>query len=134
MISASDGAIVVGDMQEHPYWDVPFHYDHSKYLVAAAFFAAGALAVPVAEPGKPPSPAPSKPTQPTKPSQPTATVVSQTNQCGNDATPYCCNTDNKGKYTLCSLLSTGSTCSQTTVCCNANNSIQVCLGDAQISV
>ncbi|KAJ9616546.1 hypothetical protein H2200_000265 [Cladophialophora chaetospira] len=70
----------------------------TKYFALAALIATGALAVPVAEPNKP------KPNPPPKPAQPTATTVSQTNQCGNNAQPYCCDTDGKGAYTVCKVL------------------------------
>lgn len=33
-----------------------------------------------------------------------ATTVNQTNNCGNGAMPYCCNTDNGGQYTTCSAM------------------------------
>ena len=81
----------------------------AKYLALAALIATGALAAPAAEanPNKPaPPPPPPKPTKPTQPAQPSPTTVAQSNQCGNDATPYCCNTDNTGKYTTCSVLGT----------------------------
>lgn len=65
----------------------------SKYFTVVALIATGVLA------------APPKPDKPNKPAQPATTVVSQTNQCGNGATPYCCNTDNSGKYTTCKTMS-----------------------------
>lgn len=67
-----------------------------KLFALATLLASGALAVPVAEPE------PGKPTKPEKPSPPSINVVS--NQCGNGAAPYCCNTDNKGKYTTCKVM------------------------------
>ena len=67
-----------------------------KLFALATLLASGALAVPVAEPE------PGKPTKPEKPQPPTINV--QSNQCGNGAAPYCCNTDNKGKYTTCKVL------------------------------
>ncbi|KIV88714.1 hypothetical protein PV10_08372 [Exophiala mesophila] len=84
-----------------------------KLFALATLLASGALAVPVAEPE------PGKPTKPEKPAPPSINV--QSNQCGNGAAPYCCNTDNKGKYTTCKVLGSGSQCGATTVCCNAQN-------------
>ncbi|KAK4976483.1 hypothetical protein LTR66_010870 [Elasticomyces elasticus] len=96
----------------------------SKIFAIAALFASGALAAPApaaeAEANYKPAP------------RPQPTIVSQSNSCGNGAMPYCCNTDNMGAYTTCSVMGSGSVCSQTTVCCNANNSVQVCLGNANI--
>lgn len=67
----------------------------TKVFAFATILAAGALAAPAAEANPP------KPTPPQNPPQPTQTTVNQSNACGNNATPYCCNTDNKGKYTTC---------------------------------
>ena len=84
----------------------PIDMHFTKYFTIVALVAAGALAAPT-EPKQTTTTTPAaKPTKPTKPAQPTATVVQQTNQCGNGATPYCCNTDNSGKYTTCSVLGT----------------------------
>lgn len=63
----------------------------TNILTVVVLLASGALA----SPGKPP--------KPEKPSPPV--VVAQQNQCGNGAAPYCCNTDNSGKYTTCEVLS-----------------------------
>jgi hypothetical protein len=54
-----------------------------KFLGLASLLAGTAFAAPAAEP-KPP-----------KPSSPASTVT-QTNVCGNNVTPYCCNADNGG--------------------------------------
>ena len=61
-----------------------------KALAFIGLLAGGALAAPNAEPNppKPPKPSPSPPPP-------------QKNACGNNATPYCCNTDNKGNYAYC---------------------------------
>lgn len=72
----------------------------SKYIALAAFIATGVLAAPAAEP-EPNPPKPSKPSKPSKPAQPTQTAVVQQNSCGNGNMPFCCNTDNSGKYTSC---------------------------------
>lgn len=106
----------------------------TQHLALVGLFAATALAAPIEDscPQKPAKPAPA----------PT------TNACGNDATPYCCNTDvlgfgscyTYGTSSVCFLLlriaagkSTFSTdkhtcgtefssqCSQTVICCNAEN-------------
>ncbi|KAK4986235.1 hypothetical protein LTR50_005464 [Elasticomyces elasticus] len=66
----------------------------SKIFAIAALFASGALAAPAAE-----AEAAHKPTP-----RPQPTVVSQSNSCGNNAMPYCCNTDNYGAYTTCSVM------------------------------
>ena len=79
-----------------------------KIISIIALMATTALANPPPKPVKP-QPPPPPPTN------------EQTNTCGNGATPYCCNTDNKGKYTTCKAGIGGSQCSATTVCCNANN-------------
>ncbi|MCJ1245560.1 hypothetical protein MMC30_002764 [Trapelia coarctata] len=72
--------------------------------------------------------------KPTKPAKPTPTPGPvQTNVCGNNDAPYCCNTDGFGFYTTCYVLTGGNVCSATTVCCNADNSVQVCLGNAVIN-
>ncbi|KIV77852.1 hypothetical protein PV11_09631 [Exophiala sideris] len=89
----------------------------AKYFTLAAFVATGALAAP----GKPP-----------KPSAPSTPSNSNINTCANGAEPYCCNTDDSGQYTTCEVLASDNTCSATTVCCNAQESTQVCLGSAQI--
>jgi len=70
---------------------------YTKIFTIVALFAAGAFAAPApeAEANKPTKPA-HPPPQPTGPTQ--------TNTCGNGATPYCCNTDNNGFYTTCSVL------------------------------
>jgi hypothetical protein len=67
-----------------------------KYFALAALIVTGVVAAPAAEPNPP------KPNPPPKPAQPTP--VQQTNQCGNNATPYCCDTDGKGAYTTCKVL------------------------------
>ena len=102
-----------------------------KTLAITAFLAASVIASPIAEANPP------KPTKPAKP--PTGPV--ETNVCANGDAPYCCNTDNFGYYTTCSVFSElptlchsirspvvlttrlagGNICSGTTVCCNANN-------------
>ncbi|KAF2717643.1 hypothetical protein K431DRAFT_306736 [Polychaeton citri CBS 116435] len=99
----------------------------NKYLTLAALMATTSLAAPAAEAEA------AAAQKPTKPAKPTATPVSQANQCANGAQPYCCNTDNKGLYTDCYVMGTAGICSSTTVCCNANNSIQICLGNAVIN-
>ncbi|KAK4945270.1 hypothetical protein LTR10_015429 [Elasticomyces elasticus] len=91
----------------------------AKYFTLAALVATGALAAP----GKA-----SKPAAPSTPSN----SNSNSNACANGAEPYCCNTDDSGQYTTCSVLASDNTCSATTVCCNAQDSTQVCLGSAQI--
>lgn len=63
----------------------------TKYFTVAAIVTTGVLAAPREAPAKPSKPA-SPPTN------------SQGNACGNGAAPYCCNTDNLGKYTVCALL------------------------------
>lgn len=65
----------------------------TKIFAFVTILAAGAFAAPAAE---------ANPPKPTKPApQPQPTNVNQSNACGNGATPYCCNIDNKGKYTTC---------------------------------
>ena len=49
-----------------------------------------------------PAPDANKPTKPAAPVAPT--TVSQSNSCGNGGSQYCCNTDNFGVYTTCSVL------------------------------
>lgn len=69
---------------------------------------------------------------------PPASIVSQANQCGNDATPYCCNNEVKhGGEANCNSMGTpspgeaamskltlasdqSSICDTTVICCNAN--------------
>ena len=63
-----------------------------KVISLAALFAGTAFAAPAAE-------ADAKPPKPKKPSF--TTTVTQTNICGNNVTPYCCNSDNKGGYVDC---------------------------------
>lgn len=79
---------------------IPQKMHFTKYFAIVAFIATGVLASPM--PGKAPPPPPPKPAPPPPPSQPT--TVSQSNTCGNNATPYCCNTDSKGAYTTCKVL------------------------------
>lgn len=66
----------------------------TKAFAIAAFFAASAFAAPGAEPTRP-----DKPGKPNKPEP--KPPVNQSNACGNNASPYCCNTDNKGSYASC---------------------------------
>jgi hypothetical protein len=83
-----------------------------------AFLAVAIVAVSAApNPGyKPPKPAPPP-------------IVKQTNYCGNGVTAYCCNSESGfGQYTDCSSFDQSTTCSGTIVCCNANDSIQTCIG------
>ncbi|KAI4226526.1 MAG: hypothetical protein LQ349_006865 [Xanthoria aureola] len=89
----------------------------TQHLALVGLFAATALAAPTEDscPQKPAKPAPA----------PT------TNACGNDATPYCCNTDVFG-FGSCYTYEFSSQCSQTVICCNAENSVQVCIGNAEI--
>ncbi|MCJ1423550.1 hypothetical protein MMC29_001434 [Sticta canariensis] len=89
-------------------------------LTFAVLLAGSALAVPApdAHRAKPPKPV----YEPPPPS-----VVNQSNSCGNGAQPYCCDSDNGGS-TVCNVSGGSSVCSGTTVCCNANNSAQSCLG------
>jgi hypothetical protein len=67
-----------------------------KVFGLAALLAGTAFAAPAAEAeaGRP------KPPKPTAPPAP----VTQTNVCGNNVAPYCCNTDNKGKVTTCNAM------------------------------
>ncbi|KAL8806444.1 MAG: hypothetical protein Q9182_001359 [Xanthomendoza sp. 2 TL-2023] len=95
----------------------------TKFLALVGFFATAAIAAPNAEPNNP------KPTKPT----PSPSPPAQQNVCGNGAQPYCCNTDSKGAYTSCYAFQFSSQCSQTTVCCNAQNSVQTCIGNARIT-
>ncbi|KAJ5443628.1 uncharacterized protein N7458_007500 [Penicillium daleae] len=46
----------------------------------------------------------------------------QSNYCGTTGMSYCCNGGN------CSAMGTNSICSTTVVCCNAQDSIDICLG------
>merc|ERR1711874_413556 len=94
-----------------------------KLIALTGFFASAAYAVPT-DPVKP-----SKPGKPAPPPPP----PTQQNACGNGAAPFCCNTDSKGGYTSCYAFEFSSQCSQTAVCCNAQNSIQICLGNAEIT-
>jgi hypothetical protein len=99
----------------------------ANVLALVALLATGALAAPGGGGQKPPPPPP-----PPKPSPPT---VKQSNYCGNGVTPYCC--DNGalwGGYTSCTSIAQGATCDTTIVCCNANDSIQVCLGNTNVNV
>ena len=68
----------------------------TKFFALTVFLAAGAFAAP----NNPPPP----PTKPAPPPQPTQTIVNQQNQCGNNVTPYCCISDNKGSYSSCSAM------------------------------
>ena len=67
----------------------------TKLFALTALLAATAFAAPAAEAdaSKP------KPSKPQKPPQ-----QQQTNSCGNGVAPYCCNTDNSGKYTSCAAM------------------------------
>ncbi|KAK5167005.1 uncharacterized protein LTR77_007734 [Saxophila tyrrhenica] len=56
----------------------------------------------------------------------------QTNGCGQNNRGFCCDTDSFGKYVTCKLTDSDCSNTQTQVCCNANNSIQVCLGNVPI--
>ena len=62
----------------------------SKVFTLTALFAAGAFALPNAEPNTPP-----------KPPKPSPTSVNQQNVCGNNVTPYCCTADGYGGYNSC---------------------------------
>lgn len=68
----------------------------TKVFAFATILVAGAFAAPAAEANPPP--------KPSKPQPPKQSDVTQVNACGNGAQPYCCNTDNFGKYTTCSAL------------------------------
>ena len=72
----------------------------NQIIVFLTAFSAVALAVPNK------APPPVKTITVTKPVAPTATVVSNKNSCGNDASVYCCSTDGTapGLYGTCSLL------------------------------
>ncbi|KAL8994418.1 MAG: hypothetical protein Q9169_005605 [Polycauliona sp. 2 TL-2023] len=95
----------------------------SKFVALVALFAGGALATPT---DKPP-----KPVKPVKPAPPPPPPTQQ-NACGNGATPYCCNADGKGAYGSCYSYEFSSQCSATVICCNAQNSVQVCIGNANL--
>ncbi|KAK5284408.1 hypothetical protein LTR14_011705 [Exophiala xenobiotica] len=82
-----------------------------KYFGVIAILASMGLAVPN----------PPKPPKPTEPAKPTATVVNQSNICGNNNTPYCCSTDKEGKTTCTAMGAGSSQCGTTIVCCNAAN-------------
>jgi hypothetical protein len=95
----------------------------TNILALVALLATGALAAPGQQKPPPPPPKPSPPT------------VKQSNYCGNGVTPYCC--DNGawfGGYTSCVSIAQGATCDTTIVCCNANDSIQVCLGNTNVNI
>jgi hypothetical protein len=59
-----------------------------NFVGLAALLAGTAIAAPAAEAGKPP--------KPPKPTGSAPTTVVQSNVCGNNVTPYCCNGDNAG--------------------------------------
>lgn len=65
----------------------------TNFLAVAVLLAGSALAAPAPD---------AFATKPTKPQPPT--VNQQQNSCGNGGAPYCCNTDNKGKYTTCKVI------------------------------
>lgn len=61
---------------------------------------------------------------------PIASVVTQTNQCGNGVTSYCCNNEAvQGGHVSCNAMELSSICDTTIVCCNAEHSIQACVGN-----
>ena len=65
---------------------------------------------------------------------PVASVVPQANQCGNNVTTYCCNNDAvKGGDVSCDAMGQSSICDTTIVCCNADHSIQACIGNIIIN-
>lgn len=68
------------------------HY--TKIVTIFTLLAASAFAAPAAN-----AEAHDKPNKPNRP-RPSPGPV-QTNNCNNGANPYCCNTDNEGRYTKC---------------------------------
>ncbi|EON69205.1 hypothetical protein W97_08464 [Coniosporium apollinis CBS 100218] len=100
----------------------------TKVFALVAIFATGALAAPVAE-------ADATPPKPVKPviNKPKINIATQTNVCGNGVTPFCCTSDNKGSSS-CKAMSQGAICQTTIVCCNAQDSLQVCTGNINVIV
>ncbi|CAL8581143.1 hypothetical protein XPA_006846 [Xanthoria parietina] len=94
----------------------------AKFLALVGVFATAAVAAPN-KPTKPPQPPPPPPPPP----------PTQQNACGNGATPYCCNTDSKGAYGSCYTYQFSSQCGMTSICCNAINSVQTCIGSASVT-
>ncbi|KAJ9656925.1 hypothetical protein H2201_008364 [Coniosporium apollinis] len=97
----------------------------TKVFALAAIFATGVFAAPVAE-AEPANPPP-------RPSRPRPTQISQNNYCGNGVAPYCCASDKFG-FSNCVAMTQGSQCQTTIVCCNAQQSIQVCTGNINVIV
>lgn len=73
-----------------------FNMQFTKLFAITALLAFTAVAAPAAD---------ADATRKTKPARPPPPPPPQNNNsCGNGATPYCCNTDNYGKYTSCFVL------------------------------
>lgn len=75
----------------------------THFLTIAVLFAGSALAAPSADAHRE---KPAKPNHST-----TTTTTNQSNSCGNGAAPYCCNTDNGGSGTSCSVSGKNYPCS-----------------------
>src|SRR5881227_98846 len=71
-----------------------------KVLSTLALLAIGVLASPAPVPGKPPRP---PPPPPSRPAPTPVQLISQSNVCGNNVSPYCCSSVNGGSVT-CSAI------------------------------
>lgn len=67
----------------------------TNILAVAVLLAGSALAAPAAD---------ANPPKAVKPSKPASTTVAQSNNCGNTATPYCCDSETLSALTTCSIL------------------------------
>lgn len=90
---------------------IKMHY--TKFIAIAALMFGTALAAPAAE----------AEAHPPKPAKPTPITNVNSNQCGNGAMPYCCDTDNSGKFNSCYANSQSALCphfESSTIRCRLN--------------